>query len=357
MPDGSSKTFFSYAREDSEFVLRLVKDLRAAGAAVWLDRLDIGAGKHWDTEVEKALHECPRHVTVLSPASVDSQNVKDEVNFALEEGKQMIPLLYRDCSIPFRLRRVQYIDFRGDYAAGVQDVLKALGVVQPVVSQTPEPRVEAPAGLTIGGVSLGTAAQPAPAPNFNLEQLQAGAEKTVTPESPVAREEMSDLVREEPKLEQADIVVIPAFDALIQGMRLKLDLADVCNYRATTYYYNDQYDMAIEDYNQGLKIIPDDEDFYYNRANAHCCKGQYDEGIQDYDEALNINANYRYAYNNRGLAYAHKGDQSLPFEQGQYYSLALQDFDRALQLDPNDEIAQTNRKELADRLSTFRDRR
>jgi hypothetical protein len=28
-----------------------------------------------------------------------------------------------------------------------------------------------------------------------------------------------------------------------------------------------------------------------------------------------------------------------------------------LQLDPNDEIAQTNRKELADRLSTFRDRR
>jgi tetratricopeptide (TPR) repeat protein len=115
--------------------------------------------------------------------------------------------------------------------------------------------------------------------------------------------------------------------------------------------------MAIEDYNQGLKIIPDDEDFYYNRANAHCCKGQYDEGIQDYDEALNINANYRYAYNNRGLAYAHKGDQSLPFEQGQYYSLALQDFDRALQLDPNDEIAQTNRKELADRLSTFRDRR
>src|SRR6266852_3699466 len=29
--------FFSYSRQDSEFALKLAKDLRAAGAAVWLD--------------------------------------------------------------------------------------------------------------------------------------------------------------------------------------------------------------------------------------------------------------------------------------------------------------------------------
>ena len=41
----TGKTFFSYSRDDSEFVLKLAKDLRAAGADVWLDQLDIGAGK------------------------------------------------------------------------------------------------------------------------------------------------------------------------------------------------------------------------------------------------------------------------------------------------------------------------
>ena len=33
--------FVSYSRDDSEFVLRLAGDLKAAGAKVWLDRLDI----------------------------------------------------------------------------------------------------------------------------------------------------------------------------------------------------------------------------------------------------------------------------------------------------------------------------
>src|SRR5437588_10175171 len=115
MVDNKLKTFFSYSREDSEFVVRLVKELRATGVAVWLDQLDINPGQHWDTEIEKALQECPRHVTVLSPAAVGSSNVMDEVSYALQEHKQVIPLLYSDCTIPFRLRRVQYIDFRPGY--------------------------------------------------------------------------------------------------------------------------------------------------------------------------------------------------------------------------------------------------
>ena len=41
------KTFFSYSRVDSEFVLKLAKDLRTAGADIWLDQLDISAGKRW----------------------------------------------------------------------------------------------------------------------------------------------------------------------------------------------------------------------------------------------------------------------------------------------------------------------
>ena len=118
--------FFSYSREDSEFVLHVARDLKAAGANVWLDQMDIVPGQRWDDAVERALAGCPRMLVVLSPASVHSTNVMDEVSFALEEGKTVIPILYRDCVIPFRLRRVQYIDLRHDYDHGLSELLKLL---------------------------------------------------------------------------------------------------------------------------------------------------------------------------------------------------------------------------------------
>jgi hypothetical protein len=83
--------FFSYSREDSHFALRLAGDLKEAGARVWLDQLDIAPGQRWDRAVEDALANCGSMLVILSPASVDSTNVMDEVSFALEEKKTVIP--------------------------------------------------------------------------------------------------------------------------------------------------------------------------------------------------------------------------------------------------------------------------
>ena len=118
--------FFSYSRDDSEFVLRVAGDLKTAGANVWLDQMDIVPGQRWDEAIERALADCPRMLVVLSPAAVHSTTVMDEVSFALEEGKTVVPILYRDCAIPFRLRRVQYIDLRFDYSHGLTELLKIL---------------------------------------------------------------------------------------------------------------------------------------------------------------------------------------------------------------------------------------
>jgi TPR repeat protein len=120
--------FFSYSRDDSEFALRLAADLKAAGADVWLDQLDIEPGKRWARAVEEALTASPRMLVLLSPSSVASTNVEDEVTFALEEHKTVIPVLYRDCKIPFQLRPFQYVDFRTDYARGLKVMCKTLAV-------------------------------------------------------------------------------------------------------------------------------------------------------------------------------------------------------------------------------------
>jgi tetratricopeptide (TPR) repeat protein len=124
--------FFSYARDDSEVVLKLATELRAVGARLWLDQLDILAGQRWDRAVEDALVTCQGMIAVLSPASVVSQNVMDEVSYALEEGKLVVPILLRPCAIPFRLRRVQYVDLTANYETGFSHLLRALRLDQPL---------------------------------------------------------------------------------------------------------------------------------------------------------------------------------------------------------------------------------
>lgn len=137
MPEQTPRAFFSYSRHDSEFALKLAKDLRGAGAAVWLDQLDINPGEHWDSAVEKALENFPTMLLILSPSSVESTNVMDEVSFALEENKVVIPVLYRDCTIPFRLRRLQHIDIRVDYEKGLGELLRTLRAVHPQAEAAP----------------------------------------------------------------------------------------------------------------------------------------------------------------------------------------------------------------------------
>jgi len=155
----SSAAFVSYSRADSEFALRLVEDLKAAGANIWLDRLALDAGKPWDIEIQEALVACSCILVILSPASVNSANVLDEVSFALKKQKTVIPVLHLDCEIPFRLDRLQHVDFRTDHARGLKTLLKALGVGQ------------------LGAVAAVSVVQPAIQPDTSGAERQRAAEE------------------------------------------------------------------------------------------------------------------------------------------------------------------------------------
>lgn len=124
----SSKIFFSYSREDSEFALKLATDLRLLGSDIWIDQLDIRAGSRWDSEVETALLNANSLLVILTPHSVASNNVIDEISYALEQNKTIIPILLKNCTIPFRIRRLQYANFTISYNAGYEELLKATGL-------------------------------------------------------------------------------------------------------------------------------------------------------------------------------------------------------------------------------------
>ncbi len=109
------RIFISYSRTDGEFVKRLIADVINQGLNIWLDQRDIAAGQRWDRVIEQALQECDIFVVVLSPNSVASENVLDEISFAIQENKRILPVLYQNCEIPYRIARVQFVDFRGEY--------------------------------------------------------------------------------------------------------------------------------------------------------------------------------------------------------------------------------------------------
>lgn len=120
-------TFISYSRINKEFALKLARELKAAGFPIWLDQLDIPTGARWDDEIEKALRECGIFMVILTPASITSENTKDEIGYAIDHGKRILPVLLEDCEIPLRLRRFQYVDFtRMNYTEGVRSAKELL---------------------------------------------------------------------------------------------------------------------------------------------------------------------------------------------------------------------------------------
>lgn len=121
-----TKTFICYSKSDSAFALKLAQDLREKGFDVWMDQLDISPGQRWAREVDRALHTCENFLVILSPQSIESDNVDDEISVAKEEKKRIIPIMISPCKTPLQLRALQYIDFTTDYDSGFKRLTRTL---------------------------------------------------------------------------------------------------------------------------------------------------------------------------------------------------------------------------------------
>lgn len=101
--------FISYATEDRRYVEGLSKALHEAGFSTWFDQ-EVIPGTNWTDELEQNLLTARAVLVVLTPHSSQSEWVKNEIAFALRNGRLLIPLLRADCQIPLSLSRRQYID-------------------------------------------------------------------------------------------------------------------------------------------------------------------------------------------------------------------------------------------------------
>jgi hypothetical protein len=128
-PETGELVFLSYARADQQFSLELATKAKQLGVKIWVDQWDIPASADWDRSIDEALGKCDRLLIVLSPASVNSDEVRSELRWALDQKKPVVPVLYQECTIPRRLLLTQYVDFRSvaaDDEAKLKEVVEAL---------------------------------------------------------------------------------------------------------------------------------------------------------------------------------------------------------------------------------------
>jgi|GEM_PF-3043192 len=103
--------FISYSHKDLDFVRGLAKDLRRDPIRVWFDER-LRGGKPWVEQLQDAVKVFDVFVLVLSPDSVESPYIRDEIEWAKANNKPILPILYRDCTVPDDLKDIQYIPFQ-----------------------------------------------------------------------------------------------------------------------------------------------------------------------------------------------------------------------------------------------------
>ncbi|HLO30493.1 MAG TPA: SUMF1/EgtB/PvdO family nonheme iron enzyme [Anaerolineales bacterium] len=136
-----SQVFISYSRRDLSFVEGLAGDLKRAGLEVWFDLTGLEGGERWGERLQDAIRNSQYVIVVLSPDSVESQWVEREFLYASNQGKKIIPLLYRRCELPLSYLNLNYIDVQGEnYRQNYSRIVRSLNLNAPTfVSHSPTP--------------------------------------------------------------------------------------------------------------------------------------------------------------------------------------------------------------------------
>ncbi len=83
------------------------------------------------------------------------------------------------------------------------------------------------------------------------------------------------------------------------------------------YYGENNYDKAIQSFNEVIKLQPNNAEAYNYRGDSYSRKRSFNAAMIDLNNAIKISPDYYAAYNNRGYAYSRQGE----------YDLAIADFD------------------------------
>jgi len=125
------RVFISYTSNDAPFAEWLAATLESSNTEVWIDKWKIGVGDSIVSRVNEGIAAADNIIVMLSPASVASRWVQQEIGAAFtlmltERGVKLLPALIENCEIPPLLAQYRYADFRVDKSRGLRELIAAI---------------------------------------------------------------------------------------------------------------------------------------------------------------------------------------------------------------------------------------
>ena len=116
--------FMSYSRREVGFVNQLTSRLITEGFKVWLDYRSLVPGSPWKEQIEKGLDESEVILLVVSKESIASKYVELEWRRVIQEkDKRIILAIFEAVDLPEILEKYEWVDFRGNFEAGIQELI------------------------------------------------------------------------------------------------------------------------------------------------------------------------------------------------------------------------------------------
>lgn len=85
--------FISYSHKDTAFAQQLIADLNAAGHACWIDTSEIKGGDEWIMTIAEGILNSYAFVPIVSQSALESRWVQDEILWARQKQKRIIPVI------------------------------------------------------------------------------------------------------------------------------------------------------------------------------------------------------------------------------------------------------------------------
>lgn len=135
--------FVCYAHDERAAVLEQIEWLRGDGFEVWYDEA-IAPGSRWSEDLAQAVDGCAAFLYFLSPRSVSSRYCLDEVHFALECGRPIVPVELSPVTLTPGLKlslggthrlfmhRMDAAEFRRQLARGLRDAMQGHKAAHPI---------------------------------------------------------------------------------------------------------------------------------------------------------------------------------------------------------------------------------
>ncbi|MFX0066873.1 MAG: leucine-rich repeat domain-containing protein [Candidatus Hermodarchaeota archaeon] len=94
--------FVSYAHKDSRVIYAEIKRLYDMGYRIWYDE-GIPPTTEWPAEIQSAIDNCAFFLVFISPNAVESQNVRNEINYTIIKKKPILAIFIKAAELKYGL--------------------------------------------------------------------------------------------------------------------------------------------------------------------------------------------------------------------------------------------------------------